>query len=225
MDVVDQEIIDKRGKQGLYSGTIDKTTGFPHGQGRMEYDDESYEGQWIAGDWEGFGKHTSDFSGETYEGGFLDYKRHGSGVLRRNQSSDLYCFTFQEDHINKSKKGDIFFLDGSAFWGFINDDIRPHGRGKLKFSNGNVYDGEFVDGKMEGHGKMEWADGRWYLGEWVDGKKNGLGLEVSADGTLSHEGTFCNNRPLIASSFPKKSRSEGDILVYRTGSFAVLMTR
>ncbi|MDR1494616.1 MAG: hypothetical protein LBI29_01090 [Rickettsiales bacterium] len=32
------------------------------------------------------------------------------------------------------------------------NDIVPYGKGKLHYSNGNTYKGDFINGKAEGHG-------------------------------------------------------------------------
>ena len=41
-------------------------------------------------------------------------------------------------------------------------------------SDGNVFRGEFKDGKRNGHGTMTFPDGRVFEGEWKDGKFNAL---------------------------------------------------
>ena len=46
--------------------------------------------------------------------------------------------------------------------------------------NGNVYDGEMEDGKMDGHGKMIFVRGDCdtYEGEWDNGKVQGNGIMI-----------------------------------------------
>ena len=215
---------DKRGQKGLYAGCISDATNFPHGHGRMEYfkgehgtsSSTVYEGYWVHGDWDGFGKLVQkNDSGEeqVYEGSFMDNRRHGLGVISFPPSLFTYDFTFQFDKLGK---GRIQHPDGTQYWGFVNDALQPHGRGKLTFPDGAVYDGEFQNGTIEGHGRMTSCDGQWYIGEWTDGKKNGLGLDVAADGTVRHEGTFSNGKPVTCSSFPHRASSKGGLLVYST---------
>ena len=48
-----------------------------------------------------------------------------------------------------------------------------HGKGKLIYEDGNVYDGEFKDDMRCGHGDFTWADGKRYIGPWIDNKQNG----------------------------------------------------
>ena len=52
-----------------------------------------------------------------------------------------------------------------------------HGVGYYQFSNGNSYEGEFIDGKFNGLGIFRFADGNVYEGELQDGK-------IKGDGTL-----------------------------------------
>jgi hypothetical protein len=39
-----------------------------------------------------------------------------------------------------------------------------------------VYEGIWVDGKMNGKGKLTWPDGRFYEGEYSNDQKNGFGV-------------------------------------------------
>ena len=169
------------------------------------------------GDWSGFGRLTYHRTkNETpdilyYQGGFLDNRKHGLGVIRYSDGR-VYDGTFQLDQMGKGK---MTYVDGSIYWGYWSEEGERHGRGKLTYSDSSVYDGEFENGSTHGHGKLTLANGQWYLGEWVDGKKHGIGLEVRADGNIIHEGTFCNGRPVRCSSFPRRRRSTGTQLLYR----------
>jgi hypothetical protein len=194
----------------------------------------SYKGQWVNGDMSGFGEMTFS-SGEIYEGGFFDNHRHGSGIIKYPDGS-IMDGIFQFGKI--LRKGRMLYPDGSVYWGYFaahspaaskkrNKDrapdtstwlqVVPHGRGKLTFADGTtVYDGEFSDGRMEGHGKLSLKDGSWYLGEFSDGQKSGIGLEVKGDGTISHEGVFCNGQKIECSSIRRQKRSRGQLLLYKT---------
>jgi hypothetical protein len=215
MEVVDEPQTDNLGRSGRFSGSLDDRSTKPLGQGRMEYEDEVYEGQWVDGDWSGFGKIVSRQTGNIFEGSFLDNKKHGLGVISYADGR-IFDGTFQLDR--RMGKGRMIYVDGSTYWGNWSNDSLRHGRGKLTLPDGSIYDGEFDNGSIEGHGRMTLPDGRWYLGEWTDGKKNGIGLEVTAGGLLSHEGTFCNDFPVICSSFPHRRKSTTSCLVYRSSS-------
>ena len=43
------------------------------------------------------------------------------------------------------------------------------GQGTKTWTNGDMYEGEFKDGKYDGQGTYTWSDGRKYVGEWNDG--------------------------------------------------------
>jgi hypothetical protein len=212
------QIVDNMGNSGVYTGTLVKKTSRPHGEGTMEYSDCNmiYTGQWVQGDWSGFGKLTDTSAGIEYEGGFFDNHKHGLGLVKYPDGR-VYDASFQLGKMNG--KGHLTWSDRSTYWGHWNGDGIPHGRGKKEFSDGRVYDGEFENGVIQGHGRMTWPDGSWHLGEWMDGESNGLGMRVRPDGVLLDEGMYCHGEALTPSSLPPSmhtDKSSGDFLLYRS---------
>jgi hypothetical protein len=57
-----------------------------------------------------------------------------------------------------------------------------HGRGKLAWNDGTIYEGEFDQGRKTGRGKFTWPSGNYYQGEFLDGKRHGKGRIVQTDG-------------------------------------------
>ena len=55
----------------------------------------------------------------------------------------------------------------------------------MRMNNGDVYEGEFVDGRFHGQGSYLWASGQRYQGEFVDGRLHGRGTYIAADGTVT----------------------------------------
>ncbi|KAI4303291.1 hypothetical protein MLD38_038940 [Melastoma candidum] len=51
------------------------------------------------------------------------------------------------------------------------------------YSNGDVYEGEFLDGKCSGSGVYYYCKTGRYEGDWVDGKYDGYGVETWARGS------------------------------------------
>lgn len=51
----------------------------------------------------------------------------------------------------------------------------PHGQGEMKWTNNDVYNGEWHFGKRNGSGTMKYNDGTKYTGEWKNNKKHGNG--------------------------------------------------
>ena len=99
------------------------------------------------------------------------------------------------------------FLEGSGLFEWISPNGAPagkyegsimggkfHGKGRLTYTDGAVYEGDFIDGKRTGKGVFIWAeDGQRYEGEFVDGKRHGYGVMKFSDGRV-HQGRFDNNR-------------------------------
>ena len=57
-----------------------------------------------------------------------------------------------------------------------------HGKvGPLPIS-GDIYDGEWKDGKYHGKGTIEYSDGTKYLGKWKDSLPNGKGTLTDSFG-------------------------------------------
>merc|ERR1712098_257436 len=59
--------------------------------------------------------------------------------------------------------------------------LRFHGNGTFMYPGGEVYEGEWKDGKRNGKGKMTYGQSsrriihEVYEGDWEDGKRNGKG--------------------------------------------------
>jgi len=80
----------------------------------------------------------------------------------------------------------------------ITPPVKPkppqNGFGKFTYDNGDVYEGNWINGKRHGKGKYDYADGiSWYDGEWVDDKKEGYGTEHYPDND-EYKGYFKNGK-------------------------------
>ena len=69
------------------------------------------------------------------------------------------------------------------------------GHGELKWKDGKMYTGNFVNDKREGQGTFIWADGRQYIGDWKAGKQHGIGTYISKDGQ-EKQGEWANGRKI-----------------------------
>ena len=49
---------------------------------------------------------------------------------------------------------------------------KPHGSGKMTFDNGDVYEGNWHNGKMHGKGIYKSNDGKVFEGNWVNGERS-----------------------------------------------------
>lgn len=107
-----------------------------------------------------------------------------------------------------------FYYSGSVAHGCL-----PHGRGLMKFangdtyvgtfkhgqmhgsqavyvwSNGSVYKGDFVNNIPHGHGDYKMDDERRYVGNFEHGMLSGYGEAYFEDGTVFHKGQWVNGIP------------------------------
>lgn len=67
------------------------------------------------------------------------------------------------------------------------------GKGVATFSNGNVYEGDFVKGKIEGEGTLKSSNGDKYIGLWRSEKMHGTGTYFYGDGD-KYEGEWQNDK-------------------------------
>ena len=75
-------------------------------------------------------------------------------------------------------------MEGFGKWTFEGDE--------LWFSK---YEGNFKNGNFEGLGRMIYANGDIYKGEWNEGKRSGKGFWKSLKGDYSYEGDWKNGLP------------------------------
>lgn len=91
-----------------------------------------------------------------------------------------------------SEAGNIYvsncLYEGATYSGYVNELRQPDGKGKMKYSDGCLYDGDWVDGVREGQGRMEYANGV-YEGQWKNDRKNGVGTYTWSDGK-KYEGAY-----------------------------------
>jgi hypothetical protein len=71
---------------------------------------------------------------------------------------------------------------------------KHHGKGVMKWANGDEYEGKWIDGKRHGKGLMKWADGREYTGDWVNDRCHGQGQCTYINGYV-YNGELANGIP------------------------------
>lgn len=69
---------------------------------------------------------------------------------------------------------------------------KPNGPGKMKYANGNKYDGNWIYGKRHGLGIQDNVDKSFYDGEWMDDKRHGQGTNRFVNGDI-YEGKWIND--------------------------------
>ena len=66
-----------------------------------------------------------------------------------------------------------------------------NGKGKMVYTNGNSYEGNFVNGKKEGQGTFTYKHGTVYVGRFANDKFNGKGKFIYNGGEI-YDGNFVN---------------------------------
>jgi len=81
-------------------------------------------------------------------------------------------------------------------------------------SNGDIYQGEYVDGKAHGYGVFADVEGSIYDGQWSQDKQHGKGIETWNDnGTMRYEGDYVNGAKTGKGKFEYEgSIYEGDFV-------------
>jgi hypothetical protein len=127
--------------------------------------------------------------GSKYIGEWKDGKKNGQGTLTIT-GGDKYVGEFKDDKLHG--QGTYTFAKGGNYVGEFKDDKRK--QGTLTLPSGDKYVGEFKDNKLHGQGTFSYADGTKYIGEWKDGKKNGQGTFYNANGSITDQGIYADNK-------------------------------
>lgn len=78
-----------------------------------------------------------------------------------------------------------------GYVGSRNEQGLKHGYGKEVFPNGRIYEGDYVNDKMQGQGTYVFANGDKYEGGWFDNLRHGEGVMFFANGDV-YKGAFVN---------------------------------
>lgn len=98
-----------------------------------------------------------------------------------------YTGQFSDKGRLKQGRGRMVWTDGNMYEGQWMKD-KPHGEGTFTFANGIVYQGHWENNVAKGHGIITMPNGCTIEGEWVE-MGDGTGVAVWSDGTR-YEGPF-----------------------------------
>ena len=87
--------------------------------------------------------------------------------------------------------GTYTYAGGNIYVGEYKDGKR-HGQGTYTYASGNIYVGEWKEDGRHGQGTYTFTNGDIYVGEYKDGKRHGQGTFTFVDGT-KYVGFFMNN--------------------------------
>lgn len=145
-------------------------------------DYETYTGSFELGQRSGPQGRCVYVNGDVYDGAWLAGQRQGMGewLLHRAASSVAVApvrYTGPFDHdaprAGVSAEASIEYSDGSSYSGSVNAQLRRHGQGVHRLSNGDVFDGAFVQDQREGRGVLQEREGTVCEGTWRRGQLEG----------------------------------------------------
>ncbi|XP_065670993.1 MORN repeat-containing protein 1 isoform X3 [Hydra vulgaris] len=174
-------------REGFYGQT---KKGMRHGIGVYSYMNSffKYEGDWFQGVKQGCGTFVMR-DGSYYKGCFLNGEIHGRGERYWAHSKNLFVGLFDFGEING--EGVMKYGNGDMYEGTWLEN-KKEGNGKLRHADGSVYSGAFHFNKPHGEGRLMFNNGEEFIGEWVNGMRHGHGIYQYQDGSL-YEGQWrCN---------------------------------
>ncbi|CDW71949.1 UNKNOWN [Stylonychia lemnae] len=148
--------------------------GRKHGFGKMEWQDGSkFKGHWDK-DQRMHGVMKLKKQNKKYEGHFKNDLFHGPGKMTFIQQK----FVFEGDFLlgNCPTKGKLIYQEtGDIYEGSINQQFQREGHGKIIYSDGDQYEGKFLEDMKHGQGLYKYSNGDFYQGEYQRDKKHGTG--------------------------------------------------
>lgn len=148
------------------------------GQGEKRWPNgRKYRGEWVRDMMWGDGEMVWP-SGETFTGQFRKGIYHGKG-MRVWPGGDWYAGEFK----NGEQEGEGTFESASEGWIYNGRWLhgRMSGEGRVTWPSGIAYVGAWRDGIREGHGKLTWPDGSWYEGQFRNDCIEGRGRKFLPD--------------------------------------------
>jgi hypothetical protein len=171
------------------------------GTGKALYTNEprdSYDGEFVEGFRCGWGTYVFGRNGDKYVGQYEQNLKHGLGKM--TYSSKTGAEEEDEGDENKKPRGGFYhgyFTRGKRGNPEHKKDVPGEtgkSEGTFTYCNGDVYIGQWKDGKKHGKGTYSFAkDGSKMKGEWVDGKMSS-GQWIFPNGTF-WSGKFRYNKP------------------------------
>ncbi|CAF1043614.1 unnamed protein product [Didymodactylos carnosus] len=120
---------------------------------------------------------------DRYNGEWKCGKKDGHGIydFAVGKKERKYEGRFENDLF--SGRGHMTYSNGCLYDGNWISGNRD-GRGVYTWKDGDRYEGQFVGGKISGHGVKRDICGDIWTGEWEDGKKHGYGKYTYANGAV-----------------------------------------
>ena len=173
----------------VYKGEL--SFGLPNKNGKLEFINENveyiYVGEFANGVKQGKGNLSSKDNKYNYEGDWLNDKFEGFGTLFNQE--EKYNGKFKEGKYHG--EGNLYKKNGEQYIGEFNNSIFV--KGKIKFNNGDSYEGNIINNLMEGKALYKYKNGDIFKGTFLKGKKK-FGSLTFNEGKNKYEGYFENDK-------------------------------
>lgn len=173
------------------------------GTGKATYANEpkrdTYDGEFVEGFRCGWGAYTFGKNGDAYVGQFEQNLKHGLGKMTYSSSTGGDEEDEAEEGQSKNRGGFYhgYFTKGKRGCPEHKKDVSGEttkSEGTFTYVNGDVYIGQWKEGKKHGKGTYSYsADGSKLKGEWAEGKMTN-GQWIFPNGTF-WSGKFRYNKP------------------------------
>jgi len=155
---------------------------------------DTYDGIFVEGLRRGKGTYTFAKNGDVYQGHYEENRKHGFGKMTYTSKTGLEDPDAEPDPDAPPRGGSFIGYYAAGKRGCSAEDPTGEKEGTFKYVNGDVYVGQWCEGKKHGQGSYSYAkDGTKLVGEWVSGKITS-GKWIFPNGTF-YSGTFRYNKP------------------------------
>ena len=172
----------------IYEGEF--SYGKPNNNGKLEFTINevhyTYVGEFLNGKKQGKGNLSSKDNKFNYDGDWNNDKYEGFGALFNN--GEKYTGDFKDG--NYHGNGTLYKLNGDIFEGeFFEGKLKD---GTITYKNGDSYEGQLENGIFNGKGTYKYKNGDTFTGKYEEGKKK-FGIFEYSEG--KYEGFFENDLP------------------------------
>lgn len=81
-----------------------------------------------------------------------------------------------------------------------------NGKGIYSWQNGDIYQGQYVNGKRTGYGIYTFETGEVYKGNWKDNFRHGEGTLYNKKGKVVSNGPWVQDEPVLKKRVKKKKK-------------------